>query len=101
MKRKKLNINKLVYTSTLSILLISINSTLRHPLITANKITLRELINNDNTLNQLVINGDAFVDNNIITLTPDKQSMSGTAYLKTPINFSNDVLLSLKVKRWR
>ncbi|MGZ0001477.1 lectin-like domain-containing protein [Leuconostoc mesenteroides] len=97
MKRKKLNINKLVYTSTLSILLISINSTLRHPLITANKSTLRELINNDNTLNQLVINGDAFVDNNIITLTPDKQSMSGTAYLKTPINFSNDVLLSLKV----
>jgi len=97
MKNKQVRIRPLFYMATVSVILLSVSSITSDYKVSAKTITLSQLRNQNNLASQLILNGSSSVNDNLITLTSDNSEQSGTAYIKTPINFSNDVSLDLSV----
>ncbi|MBZ5962988.1 lectin-like domain-containing protein [Leuconostoc gasicomitatum] len=97
MKNKQVRIRPLFYMATVSVMLLSFSSITSNYKVSAKTITLSQLLNQNSLASQLILNGSSSVNDNLITLTSDNTEQSGTAYIKTPINFSNDVSLNLSV----
>jgi len=97
MKNKQVRIRPLFYMATVSVMLLSFSSITSNYKVSAKTITLSQLLNQNSLASQLILNGSSSVNDSLITLTSDNTEQSGTAYIKTPINFSNDVSLNLSV----
>lgn len=98
MKNNYLQRHKLLYGATLSILLLSLGFTndTRHTIL-AKSLTYLDSNSQEDMSKHFELNGSAKLSDNIYTLTNDQSHQSGTAFLTTPIDFSNDIILDLSV----